>query len=113
MLTTIATFIAAGAAVLAAGAAVFNVILTARLNRSAALESWRRDRAYPLVLAVQAASQSHATGVNILEWTSGTMVLRRRRHSISSRPTSGQRTRRSTVRSPSLRSLRQRCLQRQ
>ena len=66
-LKTMATFVAAGAAALAAGAAMFNVWLTARLNRRAALQDWRRDRIHPLVLAVQAASQRHSTLVGVME----------------------------------------------
>lgn len=67
LLTTIATFVAAGAAMLAVVMTTINVVLTARLNRRAALESWRRDRIHPLVLTVQAASQRHSTTVNVLE----------------------------------------------
>jgi hypothetical protein len=58
VLPTIAAFIAAGAAVIAAAV---NVLLTALFTRRATLETWRRDRIHPLVVSMQAASYRHET----------------------------------------------------
>lgn len=59
MLSTIAAFVAAAAAIV-------NVLLTARFARRSALDAWRRDRIHPLVVAVQTASYSHETRARTL-----------------------------------------------